>query len=107
MSDLAAYIKSSHRWIMVTNLCSVRWPCVDMNVFILRTAFRHCIRHKHVVQLLRIHVEQIRIALYRFDLGYRIQVLETRYLDVFLQRLDEAELVEVTCSDDTSVPVFG
>lgn len=91
---------------MVTNLRSILRPGVDMDVLILCFALCNGLGHKHVVELLCVHVEQVRVAFELIDLGNGVQVLEARDLGVLLERLNEGEFVEVTCRDDTCVLVL-
>lgn len=76
-----------------------------MDVLVL-DLFGERVRHIHVVELLGVHIEQISVPLLLLDFRSCICILQSRYLGVLLQRLDEAELVEVTGGDDLCVLVF-
>jgi hypothetical protein len=60
-----------------------------------------------VIQLLTVHVEQVRVALVLWNLGYHVQVLEFGDLLELLERLHVGELVEVARADDAGVGVVA
>jgi hypothetical protein len=64
-----------------------------VNVLVL-DLLRERIGHKHVVELLGVHVEQIRVPLQLVDLVGSICVLEARDLSILLQRFDKGKLAE-------------
>ena len=104
--SLYADVHSRDAGIVVGDLLVVRHPCSEMDMFVLRL-ISQARRDEHVVELLRVHVEQVRVALQLVDVGYGVHVLQPRDLDVFLQRLDEGELVKVAGCDDAGVLVFA
>lgn len=59
-----------------------------------------------MVELLRVHVKKVCVALQLVNASNRVHVLQPRDLDVLLQRLNECELVEITSRDDASVLVL-
>jgi hypothetical protein len=76
---------------MVGNLRVELGPRVDVDVLVLDLLCER-LRHKHVVELLRVHVEEVRVALDLLDLCGGVGVDEARDGDVLLKGLDEGEL---------------
>jgi hypothetical protein len=93
-----------------------------MNVLVLDLLCNR-VRHKHMVKLLGVHIEQVGVSLQHVNLVRSIRVLETGDLGVLLQWLGKCELersvhvsshlhvnitylVEVASGDDTRILVF-
>ena len=68
---------------MVGDLLVVRHPRSEMDMLVL-CLISQARRDEHVVELLRVHVEQVRVALQLVDLGYGVHVFQTGDLYVFL-----------------------
>lgn len=64
-------------------------------------------RDEHVVELLSVHIEEVCVALQLINLSHSVHVLQSRKLDIFLQWLNECELVEVASRDDVGVLVLA
>ena len=63
MHDLSADIQPCYRRIMVADLRIKVWPRINVDVFEFRPAlFGKRRRHKHVIELLSVHVEEIGVA---------------------------------------------
>lgn len=92
---------------MVTHLVAITSPGVDMHMLKLDLLARDARRHVHVVELLRVHVEQVRVPLLGRQLGHLVQVQQARLGHERLERRDEGELVEVASRDDRGRGVFG
>ena len=93
---------------MIADLRRIFWPRVYVNVLVICLALlRQRLRHKHVVELLGIHVEEVGVALELINLDYCIKVLESRYLDILFERFNKGELIEVACSYDAGILVLG
>jgi hypothetical protein len=90
-SNLSAHIQTRNRRVMVGNLRVELGPRVDVDVLVLDLLCER-LRHKHVVELLRVHVEEVRVALELLDLCGGVGVDEARDGDVLLKGLDEGEL---------------
>lgn len=60
----------------------------------------------HVIELLAVHVEEIRVALRLLDAGHLVKIAQTGLGDEGLERGDEGELVEVACGDYFGVGVL-
>jgi hypothetical protein len=91
---LGTQIQTGHRRIVIRHLRSKLRPCIHVNVLVL-DLLRNRLRHKHVVELLRVHVEQVRVPLQLVDLVCGICVLQPRDLSILLQRLDKGKLARV------------
>lgn len=105
-TSLDANIHPRHAGIVVGDLLVKRNPRGQMDMLVLSLADQAG-RDEHVVELLRVHVEQVRVALQLIDASDGIHVLQPRNLDVLLQRLDEGELVEVSGGNDVGVLVLA
>lgn len=74
-SVLCAHIHPSYRRIVIRHLRSKLRPRIDMDVLVFDFLCNR-VRHKHVVKLLRIHIEQICVALDVVNLICRICILK-------------------------------
>lgn len=90
---------------MITNLRRKLRPSINMHVLELGM-FRCLLRHKHMVELLRIHVEEVRVALRVLDVRLDVQIPQVADLGVPLERLYEGEFVEVAGSNDACFAVL-
>jgi hypothetical protein len=98
---LGTHIQTGHRRIVIRHLRSKLRPCIHVNVLVL-DLLRNRLRQIHVVELLRVHVEQVRVPLQLVDLICGICVLQPRDLSILLQRLDKGKLARVStwrCAD--------
>ena len=59
-----------------------------------------------MVELLGVHIEQVRVALQLVDLDYLVKILESGDLGVLFNGLHEGEFVEIACGDDAGVFVL-
>lgn len=91
--------------VMIGNLPLVCCPCVDVNMLKLCSSGQGP-ADKHVVQLLAIHVKQIRVPLQLTDPSHVIHVLQSGPGFECLQGLYVYEFVEVTARNDGSVGIF-
>lgn len=103
---LSANIHPRDRWVVIRYLRRKLRPSVHVDMLIF-DIFGQSGRNKHVVELLRVVVEEICVALQYIDLCGCICILETRDLDVLLEGIDESEFVEVACCNDFGVLVLG
>lgn len=101
-----ANIHPRHAGVVVGDLLVKRNPRGQMDMLVLGLTGQAG-RDEHVIELLRVHVEQVRVALQLIDASDGIHVLQPRNLDVLLQRLDEGELIEVAGGDDVGVLVLA
>jgi hypothetical protein len=64
-----------------------------MNVLVLDLLCKR-VGHKHVVQLLGVHVEQIGVPLQLVDFVSGVCIREARNLSILLQRFDKGKLAK-------------
>lgn len=102
-----ADVQTRHRGVVVADLSIVRNPRVDVDVLVLGRSPRNGVRHKHVVQLLAVHVKSVRVSLLLVNAHHGIHILESGNGYIFLERLDKGEFVKVAGRDDLCVLVFG
>lgn len=91
---------------MIRRLARRSCPCIDVNMFIL-CVLRRVGRDEHVVELLKIHVEMIRISLYLWNVGGHVQVLEFGNVQKRFNWLGEYELIEIARCNDYGIAVLG
>lgn len=104
----SAHIQPRYRRVVVANLRIEIRPRIDVDVLKLRPALlSQRRRYKHVVELLRIHVEQIGIPLNLVGSHHGIQVLEARNIGILAQGLHKGKLIKVACRHDAGVLVLG
>lgn len=109
-SFLRANIQKRNARIVIANLARIIRPRVDMHVLVLLALLalgRDGRRHVHVVQLLVVHVEQVRVALEGVDVRDFIQVVKGGDVGVGRHGGDEGELVEVAGGEDARGGVEG
>lgn len=94
MTLFTTHIQQRHRRIMVACLVIVRNPGVDMQM-VHAGPLGQCRAHKHVVQLLAVHIEKIRVSLCGLDAGYLVEILQTGLIQEGFHRLCKGEFVEV------------
>lgn len=104
--ELATHVQQRHRRIMVACLVVERNPGVDMQMVHLRSC---CQRraHKHVVQLLAVHIVQIRVPLRGCNPSDLVEILQPRFSQERFKRLCKGELVKVAGNNDLGGGVFG
>jgi len=62
---------------------------------------------EHVIKLLAVHVEEVRVSLELRDVRSLVKISEIGDLLEVLERLDKGKLVEVTSDDDLGVLILG
>ena len=91
---------------MIRNLRRAFHKRVDVDMLIL--GFLHQrLADVHVIELLGVHVEQVRIPLDILDIGDLLQVFQSRDFGVLLHGLGEAELIKVASSYHPRVSILG
>jgi transcription initiation factor IIE alpha subunit len=65
---------------VIADLGGLGHPCVDMHMLVLCVLLQR-FADEHVVELLCVHVEQVRVALELVDARDLVEITETRYLD--------------------------
>lgn len=92
---------------MIAHLIIIVLPRVEVQVLQQRLRLAHRPgAHKHVVQLLRVHVEQVCVALRRLETGGFVEVDEGGAGHEGLEGCDLGELVEIAGSDDACLRVL-
>lgn len=93
---------------MVTDKVVVQLPGVDVDMLVVRLVrLGERGADEHVVELLGVHVVDVRVALVDGDADDLVEVEQARLGGEGSQGLDEGELVEVTAGDDAGVGVLG
>lgn len=93
---------------MIANKIIIQLPRVDVDVLVRGAVLvRQRGADKHVVQLLRVHVVDVGVALLDGDADGLVEVNEARGGGEDFQGLDEGEFVEVAGGDDAGVCVEG
>jgi len=70
------------------------------------STLRHAIRHVHMVQLLTIHVKEIRVSLQLGYSGYFVKIFESGFCDEVFLRCNECKLVKVTARNNFCVLIL-
>jgi hypothetical protein len=95
---------------MVTNLSVICGPSIHVNMLELclpgPPTARQLGAYKHVIDLLAVHIEEIRISLCGRYVGNVIHVFHTRDGLEFLDRRDECELIVVAGGNDASIAIY-
>ena len=84
---------------MITLLIRQRAPSINVDM-LKRCSQDQRWAHKHMIQLLAIHIIHVRVSLGRRGESNIIEVQQFRDRFECLERLDECEFVEITCDDD-------
>jgi len=101
-----ANVEFSNRRIVVRNLLSCSHPSVDMNMLVL-CLWLESLADEHVIKLLAVHVEEVRVSLELRDVRGLVKIFEIGDLLEVFERLDKGKLVEVTSDDDLGVLILG
>ena len=101
-----ANVEFSNRRIVVRNLLSCSHPSVDMNMLVL-CLWLESLADEHVIKLLAVHVEEVRVSLELRDVRSLVKISEIGDLLEVLERLDKGKLVEVTSDDDLGILILG
>lgn len=93
---------------MIANKIIIQLPRVDVDVLVRGAVLiRQRGADKHVIQLLRVHVVDVGVALLDGDADRLVEVDEARGGREDFQGLDEGEFVKVAGGDDAGVCVEG
>lgn len=84
---------------MIRRLRIILHPRIQMQMLHPRLRLRQALTHIHMVQLLTVHIIQIRVTLCRWCLHYVIQVVKVVGSED-LEGLDEGKVVEVAGDQD-------
>lgn len=99
-------IKPRNRRIVITRRIIIAHPRVHMDMLILRLATpSQARRYIQVIQLLAVHVEEVRVLLSRGNTDDIVQILQSRDRSKVLERLNECEFVVVARGHDGGVTV--
>jgi len=77
-----------------------------MNMLVL-CLWLESLADEHVIKLLAVHVEEVRVSLELRDVRSLVKISEIGDLLEVLERLDKGKLVEVTSDDDLGVLILG
>lgn len=98
-THLTTNIQNRNRRIMIRRLRIILHPRIQMQMLHPRLRLRQTLTHIHMIQLLTVHVIQIRVALCGRRIYDTIEVVEVVGSEG-LEGLDEGEVVEVAGDED-------
>lgn len=70
-------VEPCYTWIMITNLIIVALPRIQVQMLIQRATSQRA-THKHMVQCLAVHVEQVRVAFRDRHASQLVEINEAR-----------------------------
>lgn len=105
-SSTTAKVQLRNTRIMVTDLIIIVLPRVEVQVLQQSLSLpRSVLADKHVIQLLRVHVEEVRVSLLRCNIRNIVELEHGADGHELLDGSDLCEFVEVAGGDDTGLGV--